>query len=138
MAANDMIRWALVTVLVLLGGCSSGEETELVLFETPKTAVSYTIELSGLPDQEMVDSAEGALAVYREQERGAQSIAFLKRRAQGDSKLLQRILRSGGYYNGSVEVKVTEEPEVEAEPDAEPDAEAEPDSEVDKEKTAVV
>lgn len=102
------MRKCIVGIVLLLGGCFGGDEEAIVLFEAPETAVSYTVELNGLPDEAMVGTAEEALAVYRQQENGAQSLAFLKRRAKGDSDLLQRILRSGGYYNGTVDIAVTE------------------------------
>ena len=93
-------------VCAALGACSSDDDLGAELFEAPKTAVAYEIEFSGMPDEEMVALSESALTLYREQEGGAQSLAFLKRRAEGDRKLLQRILRSRGYYSGKIEIDV--------------------------------
>ncbi len=103
------MRKCIAGIVLLLGGCFGGDEEAIVLFEAPETAVSYSVELNGLPDEAMVGTAEEALAVYRQQEDGAQSLAFLKRRAKGDSDLLQRILRSGGYYNATIDIAVTEQ-----------------------------
>lgn len=89
-----------------LAACAGDGDSQIDRFETPKTAVKYTVEVTGLPSPEMFETAEGALALYRQQEDGAQSLAFLKRRADGDKKLLQRILRSQGYYAGKVDISV--------------------------------
>lgn len=115
MIAMKKLPCLLLLAVALASGCSGSDDGELALFETPKTAVAYSVEMTGLPSEEMTETAENALAVYREQEAGAQSLAFLKRRAQGDAAMVKRILRSGGYYSGKVDVTVAEVAAAEAE-----------------------
>ena len=87
-------------------GCSEDEGFGGASFEAPETAVTYEVALEGLPTEEMTELATGALAVYRQQDDGAQSIAFLKRRAENDVATLKKILRSRGYYKSQIDVSV--------------------------------
>lgn len=93
---------------LFLSGCADEDSLDRPVFEQPRTTVSYEIELGGLPDQNMEALARESLAVYRQQENGAQSLAFLRRRADGDVALLKKLLRSRGYFKGSVTVAVRE------------------------------
>ena len=99
-----------IFALGMLGvaACSSEEKLDRPVFEQPETAVDYTVDVTGLPEEEMTALAAESLAVYRQQENGAQSLAFLRRRAEGDVALLKRILRSRGYYKGAVDLKVAD------------------------------
>ena len=99
-----------VFLLLLLGlvtACAGEDRLDSVEIEAPETQVDYQIELTGLPTEDMVALAEESLEVYRRQEAGAISLAFLKRRARGDVKTVQKLLRSRGYFKGTVEVSVT-------------------------------
>lgn len=89
-----------------LAACAGDDKLDHPVFDAPTTSIDYTVELDGLPSEDMTDLATASLAVYRQQDAGAQSTAFLKRRAEGDAALLHRILRSKGYYNGEVDVDV--------------------------------
>jgi len=94
-----------------LGACGSGPTLDGPVFEAPETAVEYTVAVEGLPNEDMLALAEASLATYRRQDDGAQSVAFLRRRAEGDVELIQKLLRSRGYFAGRVEVEVSvEEP----------------------------
>lgn len=103
---------------VLLTGCGS-ETPELsgVELELPETAVAYQVETEGMPSEEMAELAVESLSVYRYRDRGANSLALLRRRAENDVETLQQILRSYGYYNGTAEVAVEEISEDEYEED---------------------
>lgn len=103
-------RFVLLLFLSGFAGCAAGDRLEDVEFEAPETQVTYRVELNGLPTEEMVDLAEESLEVYRRQDDGAMSLAFLKRRARGDLPILQKLLRSRGYFKGKAEIRVTEEP----------------------------
>ncbi|MEM6661164.1 MAG: autotransporter assembly complex family protein [Pseudomonadota bacterium] len=96
---------------LLLSACSDSPETDGVAFERPATAVTYSAEIEGLPTPEMEAKAIAALAVFRQQEDGANSLAFLKRRAQDDVAALKKLLRSEGHYAGDVEIDVAGEAE---------------------------
>lgn len=112
---RTMSRIAAGLCLLMLGACASEEKLDRPVFEPSQTAIDYEITLEGMPEEDLVALAEASLAVYRRQDDGAQSIAFLKRRAEGDVALLNRILRSRGYYNGEVTLKVRAGEKVEGE-----------------------
>ncbi|MEM0989667.1 MAG: BamA/TamA family outer membrane protein [Pseudomonadota bacterium] len=109
----------ILCVAAALAGCASDDKLDRPVFEAPETAVTYEVAINGLPNEEMTALAEDALTVYRRQEDGAQSLAFLRRRAEGDVDVIQRILRSRGYYRGDVAVQVARLPRDE---DADPEA----------------
>ena len=112
-SSHIMRSLAVVAVLILFGGCSSEESLSEIAFEAPETAVSYEAFIEGLPEEDMAETAVTALATFQRQEDGAQSLPFLKRRAQSDLATLTKLLRSRGYYQGSTEVEV--EPPAEGE-----------------------
>jgi translocation and assembly module TamA len=93
-------------VLLGLGACASDEGFGELDFAAPETQVDYAVELSGAPDDRIAGLMEQSLALYRQQEEGAASLAFLRRRAQGDVETAQRILRSRGYYDARIETRI--------------------------------
>lgn len=95
----------------LLSACGSDEGLDGLAFEAPETAVSYDVTVAGLPNDQMTALAEESLATFRRREDGAQSAAFLRRRAEGDIDTIRKILRSRGYYKGTVEVAVVPPPD---------------------------
>ena len=103
------LRPAVGLVCLFLLGCSgSGDFDEPLDFEAPATAVLYTPEVIGAPNEEIEDLLSDSLAIFRRQKEGAQSLAFLSRRADGDVETVQKILRAYGYYRPSVETEVIE------------------------------
>lgn len=102
------IRFSLILVALMpLAGCFDSDLLDGPTFERPATAVDYEVELEGLPEEDMQDLAEDALDIYRLQDEGAATVAFLRRRARADIDQIQKLLRSRGYFNGKVEVEVT-------------------------------
>ena len=99
-----------IILICLLAGCSAFEEDDRSLpqaeFERPETAVDYTVELTGVENERVLELMEQALALYRRQENGAQSLAFLRRRGEGDVATAQKILRSFGFYEAEVDVQI--------------------------------
>lgn len=94
---------------VTLAACSAFEdepETAGAAFERPETAVDYEVELTGVENERVRELMEQALTLFRRQEDGAQSLAFLRRRAEGDVATAQKILRSFGFYEANVEVDI--------------------------------
>lgn len=91
-----------------LAGCSAFESDPEVpaAFERPAAAVDYQVELTGVGNERARELMEQALSLFRLQDDGAQSLAFLRRRAEGDVATAQKILRSFGFYEAEVEVKV--------------------------------
>lgn len=90
----------------IIAGCSSGSAPEVPSFEAPRTSVAYNAELKGVENPKIVDLMKEALEIYRREEDGAQSVAFLRRRAQGDVDLAVKIMRSFGYFEATVDVDV--------------------------------
>lgn len=91
-----------------LAGCSAFESDPEApaAFERPAAAVDYQVELTGVGNERARELMEQALSLFRLQDDGAQSLAFLRRRAEGDVATAQKILRSFGFYEAEVEVKV--------------------------------
>ncbi|MEO1603137.1 MAG: BamA/TamA family outer membrane protein [Pseudomonadota bacterium] len=117
-------RCASATAVLVLAACSNGDE-DLPLFVEPDTAVSYELTIEGAPDEEILSLLEQSLALSRQQEKGAQSLAFLRRRGEGDVATAQKIMRSRGYYEASFDVAVEELPPEEDEGTRAEGAEAE-------------
>ena len=101
---------ALATVLgTVAAGCGgNGDGFAPVEFSRPETTVAYEVTLEGAPSDEIATLAEESLAAYRYREEDAPSLAFLRRRAEGDIPTLMKILRSRGYYSATVEARVEE------------------------------
>lgn len=112
-------RVLLALLCAVLAGCSFFEdEFEPVEFERSETHLDYDVTLDGVTDDQVRDLMEKALAVYRQQDKGAQSPAFLRRRAQNDVDTAKKILRAFGWYEAFVEIEVET-------PDDAPEAETE-------------
>ena len=106
---RDLVRISCLLLVVAAGGCSSGGSKSLpIFFERPETAVSYSVVLVGMPSDELTSMAEQSLASYRLRDKGAASLAFLRRRAESDVQSLLKILRSRGYYSSTAGVIVEE------------------------------
>jgi len=107
-ALRHALRAAAFGLLALAAACTSHPEDDLDGFDRPETALDYEAELSGAPTDAIDALMRDSLATFRRQDDGAQSLAFLRRRAQGDIDTAQTILRSRGYYKGEVTVSVAE------------------------------
>lgn len=92
----------------LLSGCALAGPTDgdILVFDRPETQIDYEVDLSGAPTEEIEALLETSLAVYRRQDDGAQSLAFLRRRAEADAPTVQKILRSFGYYEAQARIEV--------------------------------
>ncbi|QDL93916.1 hypothetical protein FDP22_18735 (plasmid) [Paroceanicella profunda] len=93
-----------------MSGLASGCSDELSLAEAspPETQIdSYEIVLDGAPSEDFSDLAEEALQTYRLEENGAQSRAFLRRRAEGDIETIVKMLKSQGYYEGTASIELS-------------------------------
>ncbi|MEM8820575.1 MAG: BamA/TamA family outer membrane protein, partial [Pseudomonadota bacterium] len=123
---------ALHFIAAVVSGCAS-QDFEEVAFERPETAVEYEVLVKGAPSEAVQALIEESLLLARRQEDGAQSLAFLRRRAQGDIETVQKIMRSFGYYQAEVETDVRE---VASEPTAEGEAAEEPAATEDEDEAA--
>ena len=107
-----MIRTLLPTIVLLcacaLAACSSDSKPEVLEFDEPRTKIAYNAELKGVESEKIRDLMKEALEVYRREADGAPSLAFLRRRAQGDVDLAIKIMRSFGYFEAAVDVDVDE------------------------------
>jgi translocation and assembly module TamA len=128
--------FAALAAALALSGCGLfgvGEERpgdiEALSFPGAETSISYEADVVGEPSDEVAALMEESLAIFRRQEDGAQSLAFLRRRTEGDVALAKRILRSFGYYSGDAVAEVewlTPEPPAEDAPQAAEGEAAEP------------
>lgn len=83
---------------------------------TAEGGVPYTISISGLGRGETEDDTaenlrmrgilESAARIYRLQDKPPPNIALLRRRAASDVDLIERALRSEGYFEGEARVRV--------------------------------
>ncbi len=92
-----------------VSGCGGGADESFgdpIVFEAPETAVDYVVALEGAPSEEAEALIRESLDLYRRQEDGAQSLAFLRRRAERDVERVQAILRSFGYYEGDASAEI--------------------------------
>ncbi len=90
-----------------LAGCIGGTDVDQPLtFEQPETAVAYEAEVVGAPNDEIDALMRQSLGIFRRQEAGAQSIAFLRRRARDDVATAEKILRSYGWFQPTIAVEV--------------------------------
>ncbi|TVQ57322.1 MAG: outer membrane protein assembly factor [Rhodobacteraceae bacterium] len=100
-------RCAAATMVVALGaGCARNGGFDPVTFPEAETAVRYEVELEGAPDERAEALLRESLGLFRRQEDGAQSIAFLRRRGTDDIDTARRVLRSFGYYEATASVDV--------------------------------
>ncbi|MFN3615927.1 MAG: autotransporter assembly complex protein TamA [Rubrimonas sp.] len=106
---------AAAVLAAALAGCAGNGLGDFADFEPPATELDYTVELQGAPNDEIDALLRESLGVFRRQDEGAQSVAFLRRRAQQDVETAQRILRSFGYFRSELRYQVTP-PEVEGGP----------------------
>ena len=92
-------------IVVALAACG----TDDLGFDVPEPvdSVEYTVTLTGAPTDEINDLAEESLQLYRRQDDGAASPAFLRRRADNDIDTLKTILQSEGYYTPEITRVVT-------------------------------
>ncbi|MEM6549129.1 MAG: BamA/TamA family outer membrane protein [Pseudomonadota bacterium] len=97
-----------VVLVVLAAGCANDPTAEPITFQAPETGIEYEPAIRGAPSPEIEALMEQSLLIYRRQEGGAQSAAFLRRRAQGDVAAAQKILRSFGYYEAQATPKIIE------------------------------
>jgi len=129
---NRRIRLAFtVTVLALasgISGCASikqapginqlfgDDNPDLAGDPTAQAGVDYEIAVQGLgvgenPDEtaenlRMLEIVKSQARVYKLQEKPPPSVALLKRRAAADVALVERALKSEGYYEGSAIISV--------------------------------
>ncbi len=118
-------KWVIVILsAALLSACASDDESLESDISLPpsETAIEYEAMLEGVDDEEIAALLEDSLSIFRLQESGAPSPAFLTRRLQADESVVQTILRSEGYYLGEYTFEIIapqpEEGETEASPDA--------------------
>jgi len=118
----------LVLFLLVVSGCGSlssvpgvgelfGEdESELFADPTAQAGVDYEISVKGLgvgdnPDEtaenlRMLEIVKSQARVFKLQEKPPPSVALLKRRAAADVALVERALKSEGYYEGTAIISV--------------------------------
>ncbi len=123
----------LLALAATLGACSAlpssvrnapglnlllGDDDKLALGADPtqEAGLDYDIELRGLGVGETMDETaenqriaailENATRLYRLQEKPPPSVALLKRRAAADVDIVERALKSEGYYEGEATITV--------------------------------
>lgn len=96
--------------LLALGACGGRDAGEPISFERPATSIDYDVVMTGAPTPESEAVLRESLNLFRRQEDGAASPAFLRRRAIDDIDTAKRVLRSYGYFQAEVAVEVEAAP----------------------------
>lgn len=91
---------------LLLAACGGEPEFAASDFPRPETAVDYDVALEGVPGERLAETMEAALELYRRRERGAESLAFLRRRAEADLGTVRKILRSEGWFEAEARLEI--------------------------------
>ena len=84
---------------------AAGEGTESAE-EPAGPAVDYTVTLTGVDDDDMRDIMERVMQLNSLQDRPPATLAGLGRRTEGDIERLRTVLRSQGYWDGTVKASV--------------------------------
>jgi translocation and assembly module TamA len=106
---DALLRLSLIFFAAAMAACSTEDDLfSKVVFNNPDTSIGYDVKLIGSPSDDVTELAELSLATYRFKDKGAASLAFLRRRSEGDLPTLLKILRSRGYYASSAEIKIEE------------------------------
>jgi len=110
-AANPVARrWSAAALALMLLGACAGERADEgfeIDFTEAESRIDYAVAQEGAPTEEIAGLIEASLGLYRRQGEGAQSVAFLRKRARDDVATVERILRSRGYYEGTADIAVT-------------------------------
>ncbi|HEU0222592.1 MAG TPA: POTRA domain-containing protein, partial [Paracoccaceae bacterium] len=93
---------------LVLAVAACARDTSLSEASPPETQIEdYEVVLEGAPSEDVAELAEESLSVYRLQDEGAQSRAFLRRRAEGDLPTIVKILHSRGFFDGTATVDLS-------------------------------
>ncbi|MFN3259657.1 MAG: autotransporter assembly complex protein TamA [Pikeienuella sp.] len=103
-----MSRLGLLLGFLLLSACAEDGGPPPPEFARPETALDYAVAIEGVEREGVVALMEQALELYRQQDRGAQSLAFLRRRAEGDMATVLKIMRSDGYFEAEARYGIEE------------------------------
>ena len=104
-------------LLALLAACGSRErpgDVAAIAFPQTETAIQYRARVIGAPSDEIRETIEASIALFQRQDDGAQSLAFLRHRAESDLPTVIRVLRSEGHYGATARVEVIERPPIPA------------------------
>ena len=100
-------HFAVLVFAGLFAACTrSGGPPPAPEFPRAETYVDYDVEVVGAPTAEIEDLVTRSLQLTQRQGDGAQSLAFLRRRGEGDTDAALRVLRSFGHYGATVRVEV--------------------------------
>lgn len=94
--------------LFLLSACADDAALPVPDFVPSETSLTYEARIEGVERESVAELMEQALALFRQQERGAQSLAFLHRRAEGDLETVLKIMRSDGYFEAEARYEIEE------------------------------
>ena len=111
-ARKQRLGAAAGVIVLLLAGCAADEGGPSfgTTFTEAETRIAYDVTTDGAPSEAVAALVEESIGLYRRREAGAQSIAFLRKRARDDVATIETILRSRGYYEGTAEIMVEEAP----------------------------
>lgn len=100
-----------LVLLVAFAGCSSVEERfglEREAVEDDRPQVTYEVQFEGSPPDELLSLLRTNSEALQKQNEPPRSRAAVRRRASSDVEQLTAVLRSEGYYSGSVAYRLEE------------------------------
>ncbi len=86
-----------------LGTDESDDQNDAALSELPQQDVRYSLRLIGLDTLRLESDFRSLSALHAGRNDPVNNLAQLRRRTHEDSNLIERLLRSKGYYGGLVE-----------------------------------
>ena len=103
-----MIRALLLALSFAAVPAAAGRaDSDAPVIDAPAEVTTYEVTIEGSPSEAVTEDLQKALNLFRYQENGAPSVALLRRRALDDREIGGKVLRSYGYYLGTMGVDVT-------------------------------
>src|SRR5215475_13314514 len=82
----------------------------LCLVPSVAQAADYKVDMIKVNDPTLAAALQSSSTLIELQEKPPEDVTALRRRAQEDLTRLQKALRSAGYYDGTVSIKVDGQP----------------------------
>lgn len=110
-AVTLLVALSLTACGTLFGDSDESEFPEPTLSAGDAAGIDYEVSLDVEGDTDLQDLIEGSSELLRLQDNPPQTLARLERRVDRDRETFQKVLRSEGYYAGTIEYEIDHEAE---------------------------